>query len=155
MIGVRTFRWFAWANLVLGGLFALITLLFVPGWFNRSAWADVGRSAVNIMMPLFFGAVTFALIRAGRDHLRSPRRESALALAANTAVVIFGLSLGILRRPTFRDPYESFVGVAALAVAYSIHRWLLRPAAIRCFHAENPDPQPPRSVTPAPEPRQS
>lgn len=123
-------RTLAWVNIVWGGLMALLVLGVVI-LARPPDDAAVGTVALILLPTLALLGLGFAW--GGVRHLRRPDRRTALALAANTAVLIWILA-GTLGRLLHLDRWLGPVDpLAGLLVAFVIYRALLRRRAMRDF----------------------
>lgn len=123
-------RALAWVNIVWGGLMTLLVLGLVV-LARPPDDASLGVVALVLLPILALLGLGFAW--GGVRHLRHPDRRSALALAANTAVLIWILAgtLGrLLHLDRWLGPVDPLVG---LLVAFVIYRARLRPRAMRDF----------------------
>jgi branched-subunit amino acid ABC-type transport system permease component len=132
MTSALTFRLLAIANLALGALLTLSTLFAIIAAMRSPA--DVGL--VTFFFVAFLALIAVSLAQAGWNHLRKPSRKTALVVAANTSVVIFGIVASAVRSLRLDRSTEPAVGVGAILVAYLVYRWFLRPLAVRSFDSE-------------------
>ena len=134
MTPARTFKLLAIANLSLGALLTLSTLATIFGAMKGPA------DLIAWLLGAFLAAVAFSLLQAGWSHLRAASAKTALVLAANTAVVVFGVVVSVLRRLEIDQAAEPLFAIGAILVACGVYRWLLRPLAIRGFASEEKKP---------------
>lgn len=129
MISSRTFKLLGVANLILGALFTLSTLFMLVGLVAGPHTVEL----VAWFLAAFLAAIAFSLVQAGWNHLRAPNCKTALAVAANTSVVIFAIVASAARALDPGRAAEPGIGLGAILVAYAIYRRLLRPLALRTF----------------------
>jgi uncharacterized membrane protein YfcA len=126
---VRGFRFLAWANVALGVLLGCVGL----GACMRMGHPDTLPAWVLTIMAMLLVAISAGIVFCACRHLRRQNMRSALALAANTSVIIW-LLCGMLAPPALRSmPSRLLIPMASLAVAFGCYCIVLRPLAQRAF----------------------
>ena len=126
----RAFRTVAWVNVVCGVLVGVWGAYSVSGVFAAEGTKTLLLDGVVVAVMLIIAA---AVSQAAIAHLRRPTRKTALALAANTAVIVWlaaGTLLDSLGPARLKEPAATLL---AVIVAYLCHRFVLKPAALRAF----------------------
>lgn len=126
----HAFRTVAWFNVVCGVLVGAWGAVTVAGLFAARARETLLMDAVVVAVMLIIAAVMSLTAIA---HLRGPTRKTALALAANTAVIVWlvaGTLLDSLGIPRLSGAPATLM---AVIIAYLGHRFILKPAALRAF----------------------
>ncbi|MBK8477087.1 MAG: hypothetical protein IPL39_12550 [Opitutaceae bacterium] len=96
-------------------------------------------SLLGIEMIVVPTVVAGGLLYAAVAHLKNPNRKSALALAANSSVIIWLTISGVLRAFRREDSHSPVYFLSALVLASLIYRMLLKPSALRAFPEESPN----------------
>ncbi len=132
MSSPRALRTVAWLNVVCGIAVGVWGACSVSGLFAAKGAGTLLMDGVVVAVMLIIAAV---VSRTAVVHLRQPTRKTALALAANTAVIVWlvaGVLLDSLGIARLKEPATTLM---AVIVAFLAHRLVLKPAALRAFPA--------------------
>jgi hypothetical protein len=133
MDAVRLFRFLAFVNIASGAVLAVEVIVSLVGILGSN------ESHLSLFIGLFLalvGTIAGTLIRLALRHLRQPTQKSAVAIAANTAVIawfLLSMSLTAAGSDRANEIMEHACVLVSVALGYLCYRFLLKPAALRAF----------------------
>lgn len=133
MNSVRTYHVIAF---VTGGFGALLAIGVIAAAFLGALSAEEKKDMLLAYALLALAAIiAVGLVHSAIAHLKKPGRRSALTLAVNTAVLIWGFSSGLLGAVGAKEAIGPAYSVIGIGIAYLCYRFSLRPAALHAFPA--------------------